>query len=714
MTTTNRREFLALGAAATAAVTLASCSDDQPSTLSSGGASASGQASATPAASGKLTDVVMADKPLLYLPFQEDADAKTAKDTSGNNRQVKLEGDSWWPNDALFLPAPDGVGRAWYAGPVEHKTSIGLPGAASWLKDVPTKGVSFAMWICQENTNWNQTFLQVASDSDTNGWAFGLSTDGNAIQIDGPGEKSVAIPLPKPLLKAWHHVGFSCDKAGKVVAYLDGKQLGTADLGAFKGKVNGGYISTRASSGAPLTGSYAHLAVFEGALAADRFAAQHAAGTAAATPPVRGVDSWFGGPAYYKQFTNAEVFTTDTRFPWSEWWMDGYPEELAVEKAYADGAVVLDNKVAPETMRKNGLWVIRATEMNKDMSGKAGAETVGYLPSDEPDMDDTKAKELPAAIKQVPSGMLSYANYGIGVTMSSIERYKVRPMVDVAGIHQVSADLYAYCTRTKMSTDVATAWGIEPEMVRRSAAYGLTVDRTRGFLTTPKPVWGVVAVGHANNVGPDDDGWGSVPSADEFEGSVWSCIAHGASGILLFPQTFSDSKTAPTWDAKTTYKAGDTVKDPKDSNQFWYARTAPKAGVEPKTVTDDSWLGWKPNVHGIREDAFYARGVTKRVAAVKKKVQDLSPVLLSKPAQHRFHADLDTRYWPSAPDGYAYVLAMQSITKEKGSYDLALPDGVTASELEVVGENRTVKVSDGRATDTWDAEWVHHLYRWKA
>ncbi len=713
MTITNRRDFLALGAAGTAALALAGCSDETPSKESSSTPGSSAAEVTAAGSAGSPSAVILADKPLLYIGFQDEADAKAPKESSGHNRSIKLEGDSWWPNDALFWPAPDAVGRAWYSGPVEHKTSISLPGAQSWLGDVPTKGVSFSMWICQENSNWNQTFLQVASDGDETGWAFGLTTDGGAFALDGAGYKSVPVALPKKLLKSWHHVGFSCDKGGKASAYLDGKLLGTGEIGEFKGKVKDAFISTRNSGGSPLTGSYAHLAIFEGVLPEARFAAQYAAGMAPATPAVRGVDSWFGGPAFYKQFTNCEVFTDEKRFPIGEWWMDGFPEQITEEKAYADGAVVLDNKVAPETMRQNGLWVIRAIEMNKDMSGTPGAETIGWLPSDEPDMDEKKAKDLPAMIKKVPANMLSYANYGIGVTQSVIERYKVRPMVNDPGIHQVSSDLYSYCTRVKMNEDVANAWGIEPEQVRRAAAHGIVVDRTRGFLTRPLPVWGVVAIGHANTVGPDDQGWASVPSADEFEGSVWSCLAHGASGILLFPQAFSDGKKAAKWDAKASYKAGDTVADPTDANQFWFARTAPKPGVEPKTVTDDSWLGWKPNVHGIREKEFYARGVSDRVAAVKKTVQELSQVWLSRSTQHRFHADLDTRYWAKTPDGHAYVLAMQSIQHDKGSYEMRLPADVKVTELEVVDEKRTVKVVDGVFTDTWANEWEHHLYRWK-
>ena len=42
-----------------------------------------------------------------------------------------------------------------------------------------------------------------------------------------------------------------------------------------------------------------------------------------------------------------------------------------------------------------------------------------------------------------------------------------------------------------------------------------------------------------------------------------------------------------------------------------------------------------------------------------------------------------------------------------------MPEGVDVSEVEVVDEDRTLKVSDGRFTDSFAHEWEHHLYRWK-
>lgn len=708
----NRRTFLALGAAGTAGVAVASVagcsshSQTSPSPSSSAG-------SATPVGTtGALAKEILADKPLLYLPFQDDADAKAPADASGNDRTVTLVGSKWWPDDALGTAAPNAVGRAFYSGVSDDKCSVKLDAdAPTWLGKAPSTGVSFEMWLCQEESNYNQTLLQLVSSSDDTGWSFGLKQDGTGYNLEGPGYKDVQLTT-SAMAKAWHHFAVTCDAKGHVVGYFDGKQVGTGELGAYKGTVKQVLVGSKSTQGAPLTGSWSQLAIFGSALSAERIAAHHAAGVAEADPVVRGVDIWFGGPDYYKKFSAATVLADSSRFPVAEWWWNGFKEEYPTEKSYADGAVLVDPSNDPSWARAAGVWVVRMVGM--EMTGKAGAETIGWMPQDEADMDSAKMKELAANVKKIDSSHLSYANYGTGVTISSIDRYRTRPLVDRSDVDQVSADLYTYCTKPVMSQQVADAWDIDKSLVRRAAPHGMVVDRTRAFLTSAKPVWGVVAIGHANTVSKDEDGWASVPSANEVEGSIWACIVHGASGILLFPQAFADAKTAPTWASGTQYKAGDTVRDPKETDHFWYARTQPKKGVDPNDVTDDSWLSWRPNPTGIRNKDHYARGVSDRVASVKKKLQTLAPALNSRSVPKFFNDQCTTRYWPKAPDGYTYLLAMQQLEHDKGSYTFTLPKGVSVDSVEVVDEDRTVEVSKGAFSDDFEAEYTHHLYRWKA
>lgn len=714
MTSTDRRSFLTLGAAGTAGLAvagLAGCSgsdEPQPTTSPS---SAGDESSAAPARGGSpLAREVLADKPLLYLDFQDDSDAKAPADRSGHGRRTVLHGTKWWPNDALGTAAPAGVGRAFYSGFSGDEAWIELPQGQQILADAPKTGLSVEMWICQEDPNFNQTVLALSSDQDPTGWSFGLQREGKGLIAEGPGYASATMTTAS-IPKAWHHLVWTLTPQGRVTGFVDGKQVGTGEVGAFKGSVTGATIGTKDGKGASLSGLWSQLAVYSGALAPERVAAHHAAGTTSNLPTTRGVDTWFGGPAYYKAFTNAEVLADAKRFPIAGWWMNGTAEELKKERQYLDGAVVVDPKVTPQALQQSGMWTIRTSGM--DMSGTPGAETVGWLPEDEPDMDSVKMKKMDAELEDHPKGYLAYVNYGTGVTISTIDRYRVRPLVDREDIHQVSADLYSYCVHPKMREDVEKGLGIPADKVRRAALHGLVVERCRAFLTEPRPVWGVVGIGHPNPVTKEQEGWGSVPSADEVEGAMMSCVTSGASGILLFPQNFADDKPAPVWEAGKTYQAGDTVRDVKEQYRFWYARTTPKPGVDPTTVTDDSWLSWRPNPFGVRDEGHYARGVSQRIKAVHERLQKHAPALNSRSRQGGFNPDLTTRFWPEAPDGYAYLMAMQKMGHDEGSYEFVAPEGVSISEVEVVDSDRRIKAADDRFTDSFEHEWEHRFYRWK-
>ncbi|MEL4359256.1 MULTISPECIES: LamG-like jellyroll fold domain-containing protein [unclassified Luteococcus] len=720
--TTNRRTFLAIGAAGLAATTVVGCTKDepeeQPSPSPSDPSSAGGSAGnpSGPAVKGSLKEAILADKPLLYLDFQDDSGAKAPADQSGHQRKTVMHGDKWWVNDALSTPAPNGVGRAFYSGLSNDTAWVEIPDAKDWLAEVPTTGVTVEMWLFQEEPNFNQALLAIPSDQDQVGWALGLERDGTGLAAEGPEYKGAHFKTARTT-NQWHHYALTVTDKGGVNGYLDGKQVGTGNIGPYKGKVTGAAVGTRdvkKGTGASLSGQWSQYAIFGSPLPADRIKAHYDAAVAAnAQPVVRGVDAYFGGPEnYYKQFTNAEVLADATRFPVAEWWINGTVEELKQEKNYTHGGVVVDPKVTPEALQQSGMWAIRTTGM--DMNGKAGAETVGWLPEDEADMDSVKMKKLEENLDKHPKGYLAYSNFGTGVTISSIDRYRVKPLIDRPDLHQVSADLYSYCVHPTMRSQVAKAWNLPEDVIRRAAAHGMVVERCRAFLSRPMPVWGVVAIGHANVVRKGEPGYGSVPTADEVEGALMSCITAGASGILIFPQTFADDKPAPIWKASETYKVGDTVRDSKEEYRFWYCRSEPKKGVDPREVTDDSWLSWRPGAFGVRNDGHYARGVSDRVKKVTARLQTLAPVLYSQSEPRTFHADLHTRYWPKAPDGHSYLIAMQRIQHEKGTYEFRLPEGVTPDQLEVMEENRTVAVKDGVFSDTFENEWEHHLYRWKS
>ncbi len=62
-------------------------------------------------------------------------------------------------------------------------------------------------------------------------------------------------------------------------------------------------------------------------------------------------------------------------------------------------------------------------------------------------------------------------------------------------------------------------------------------------------------------------------------------------------------------------------------------------------------------------------------------------------------------------DGNAYVFAMIGLNTNIGSRTFALPSGIRGASVEVIGENRTIPVTDGKFTDTFAAEYTTHIYR---
>ncbi len=60
-------------------------------------------------------------------------------------------------------------------------------------------------------------------------------------------------------------------------------------------------------------------------------------------------------------------------------------------------------------------------------------------------------------------------------------------------------------------------------------------------------------------------------------------------------------------------------------------------------------------------------------------------------------------------NGYAYVLAMTDGGSRRRAF--ALPQGVDGRSAEVVGEQRSIPITDGRFEDTFAGEFSHHIYR---
>jgi hypothetical protein len=96
-----------------------------------------------------------------------------------------------------------------------------------------------------------------------------------------------------------------------------------------------------------------------------------------------------------------------------------------------------------------------------------------------------------------------------------------------------------------------------------------------------------------------------------------------------------------------------------------------------------------------------------KVAQVNADVARMAPVLNSPSYVWDFGPRLDTSL--KAFGNSAYILAMPE--GAPGERVFTLPAAVTGSTVEVVGENRTLQVTNGTFRDAFAAEHDHHIYR---
>lgn len=96
---------------------------------------------------------------------------------------------------------------------------------------------------------------------------------------------------------------------------------------------------------------------------------------------------------------------------------------------------------------------------------------------------------------------------------------------------------------------------------------------------------------------------------------------------------------------------------------------------------------------------------------INLKIKSLAPILNTQSYVHTFGPNLDTML--KTHEGAAYIFAMPSgeETSAPGERTFTLPKGITGTSVEVVGEGRTLPVMDGRFSDSFAAEYTHHVYR---
>lgn len=389
----------------------------------------------------------------------------------------------------------------------------------------------------------------------------------------------------------------------------------------------------------------------------------------ASGPSLRPVD---GGDRYYDAFTNS-IPSDAGFFPLAVW----YTRTTTSEEVAADRALGLN--VYIELSEDSNLQLIRDGGMYA-IPGWSDPLAAGRLTTDEADMwagaGDApwtgRVADPPICIpenahcgftvmstlrSQVPPGVMAYANYGKGVTFWESTEDAERFVNDFQ--HVVSADNYWF-------TDRGICRAHEGGVLRKNgesdlsdaecqlaANYGLTTRYIRS-LVRPRfamPVWNFVELGHP--AAPENDGTITGP---QIRGAVWSSIINGARGIIYFAHNFGGPCLS-------------------------YNLLRDRCG------------------DGVRND----------VTALNQQIGRLAPVLnapfVDGFARSRDPVDLAVKYY----EGSFYILA-GSTQNPSSDVTIELTCG-TASEAEVIDENRSVPITDNELHDTFIDGNAVHLYR---
>jgi hypothetical protein len=387
--------------------------------------------------------------------------------------------------------------------------------------------------------------------------------------------------------------------------------------------------------------------------------------------------TWDGGPGYYERFPVAAAagWTDPSFFPIGVWFESAVQDkDVAMDKAAGINTYVeLTQDSDMNLVRSHGMSAITS----KPLKG-AGAETVGWLITDEADMfggpgDGTWSGafggEGPVCVPEKPpcgytmmrtlkdrlpkgDGRMFYANYGKGVlfwgTPAEAGRF-VNGYTDVT-----SADAYWY-------TDVNIC-GEAREFLQWPAAdcplaadYGAVLDKERLLDAADgrlQPIYAFVELGW-----PMTSGTRAI-KPEEMAGAVMSSLVHEARGVIYFNHNFG---------------------------------------------------GPCPSQHILREEC--GAPIRSAVTEMNRRIRELAPVLNTQSYVYQVAPGLDTML--KCLEGSCYVFAVVKRAAPTGSHTLTLPPELAgASRVEVLYENRTIPVGSGRTfTDSFDAEYSYHIYK---
>lgn len=378
---------------------------------------------------------------------------------------------------------------------------------------------------------------------------------------------------------------------------------------------------------------------------------------------------WDGGPAFYKKFSKADAAGWDDPgfFPIGVWYASANDPQMKFDKAHGINFYVQSNPDADyKVFDDNGMFSL--------MKVKNAPENWAQLPGNyiddevdgrfEWDAGITHIKETIAGLRAVEDGRFTYANWTPSLISYDAPMDITKRYWDTVDVSSTSNYYYASACR---DWRLRTPSGYNPTTTatcQSASAYAKAmqvmqeVNTARGVHS---PIWMLPTV--LSPEGERDLAEQMTP--DRVKAQVWAMLIHESRGIVWFTQ-------APGGGADNPCMSGDALADVRIS------------------------------------DRECARGQVQAMAEINAQVKALAPVLNTQSYVWDFGAGLDTML--KTHDGSAYIFAMTE-DAQNGQRTFTLPAGINGRTVEVVDENRSLAVVDGKFVDDFPQESTHHVYK---
>lgn len=371
-----------------------------------------------------------------------------------------------------------------------------------------------------------------------------------------------------------------------------------------------------------------------------------------------------GGQDFYSQFSNP-LPSDPSYFPVGVWFQRVVSQgDLDLDRDVGLNLyVVLTKDSDLSQVHRNGMHaILQQSDWRENQIAQSSPAVAGWELFDEVDMEQGPSRgyaTLSAISAKLPrDGRLRYNNYGKGVMFWEADADAARFVNEFQDV--VSNDTYWF---TDPHDDLAVVPRLNDgkpltvAQIRRAANYGYSVDRMRMLDARGgrrRPVWSIIEVGWPYTETAAQGARAIAPA--EVRAAVWHSIIAGARGIIYFNHSFGGPHLS----------------------------------------------------HQALRDPAYA-DVRTAVKNTNHLIVELAPVLNAPFADGFAAADPAVRTMTKFHEGRYFVFAG---SKENGPSTPTISlAGFGSGTAIVIGENRTIPISNGRFSDTFEDGNAIHIYR---